>query len=262
MAVVARTYGLKAAQKFDGDYDHGDGTLSQVYSGLSAITPGARRAAEATRGEVLTYGGDLIEATYFSSSGGHTANNEDVWDASAALPYLRGRPDPYDAEAPNRRWTVALDRAAVLRVLGRRFGGEVVGFVVADRSRDGRVRTIGLLRPGRQREAVQANAFRLALSAVPGPALKSTWFTARRSGDRYVFEGRGFGHGVGLSQYGAHAMSERGMSYRDILAFYYQGATLTRLRPDRPLAAQLDASGDTQQARQETLTRPRRRIGW
>jgi stage II sporulation protein D len=59
--------------------------------------------------------------------------------------------------------------------------------------------------------------------------MKSTWFDARREGDEYVLDGRGFGHGVGLSQWGAHEMSQRGKSYRDILSFYYDDIRVQRL---------------------------------
>ena len=199
MAVVARTYGLRAAAKFDGSYDHVDNTASQVFRGIGAITPTSRQAARATSGEVLTHEGALIEAVYFSSSGGHTANNEDVWDADEVLPYLRGRRDPYDTASPHHRWTTRISRSKL---------------------------NVELLTSG-GRTAMQANAFRMLVNrAIPDAELKSTWFDARRRGGTYVFEGRGFGHGVGLSQWGAHEMATRGFSYRDILQFYYEGVSI------------------------------------
>jgi stage II sporulation protein D len=230
MAVVARTYALKAADKFDGRYDHVDHTASQVYRGTSAITGVARRAARETRGEVVTYNDTLIEAVYFSSSGGHTADNEDVWDADESLPYLRGKRDPYDGNSPHHRWTTRIDRRPLLRALEERLGGSVRGFVIGERSEGRRVKNVDILRPGGSREPMQANAFRLLVNrAVPGAEMKSTWFDARREGDEYVLDGRGFGHGVGLSQWGAHEMSQRGKSYRDILSFYYDDIRVQRL---------------------------------
>jgi stage II sporulation protein D len=230
MAVVARTYALKAADKFDGRYDHVDHTASQVYRGTSAITGVARRAARETRGEVVTYNDTLIEAVYFSSSGGHTADNEDVWDADESLPYLRGKRDPYDRNSPHHRWTTRIDRRPLLRALEEQLGGSVRGFVIGERSEGRRVKNVDILRPGGSRETMQANAFRLLVNrAVPGAEMKSTWFDARREGDEYVLDGRGFGHGVGLSQWGAHEMSQRGKSYRDILSFYYDDIRVQRL---------------------------------
>jgi len=259
MAVVARTYALKAADKFDGRYDHVDHTASQVYRGTSAITGTARRAARETRGEVVTYNDTLIEAVYFSSSGGHTADNEDVWDADESLPYLRGQRDPYDRNSPHHRWTTRIDRQALLRALEGRFEGSVRGFVIGERSEGRRVKSVDILRPGGSRQSMQANAFRLLVNrTVPGTEMKSTWFDARREGDEYVLDGRGFGHGVGLSQWGAHEMSQQGKTYREILSFYYSDVRVQRLdgvkvAPTLPPVAKEES---------ESPSRSGGRIGW
>lgn len=230
MAVVARTYGLFTSKKFGGTYDQSDGTASQVYKGTGAVTPASRRAAKATEGEVLTHDGALIQAVYFSSSGGHTADNENVWNAKRPVPYLRGKKDPYDSQSPHHTWSTAVNRPALLRVLSRRHGQSVRGFMIGERSEDGRVKTITLLESGGGRHEMNANAFRLAVNqGVDDARLKSTWFDARRSGNQYVFNGHGFGHGVGLSQWGAHTMAGQGKSYRDILRFYYTDVSLDRL---------------------------------
>ncbi len=259
MAVVARTYALRATGKFSGSYDHVDGTASQVYKGVSAVTATARDAAQDTRGEVVTYDGELIAAVYFSSSGGHTADNEDVWDADEVLPYLRGRPDPYDKPSPHHRWTARVSRPAVLRALSAHYNIDVQGFYLGDRSEDGRLMFFKLLKPNGQTTRVQANDFRLAVNnGVSGAPLKSTWFDARRSGDTYVIEGRGYGHGVGLAQWGAHVMAQRGHSYREILTFYYDGVSITTLEnvPQAPVANAPKPLAD--RPTEET----RRRIGW
>ena len=255
MAVVARTYALRTTGKFGDAYQHVDHTRSQLYGGLNAITPAARQAARATRGEVLTYDSRLVEAVYFSSSGGHTANNEDVWDADTAKPYLRGKKDPYDTQSPHQRWTATVLRTALLDALSAHHDMTVEGFLIDERSEDGRVQTIELLTPSSDTPTMRANNFRLLLNEqFPEAALKSTLFEARRVGDRYVFEGRGYGHGVGLSQWGAHAMAEQGGSYRDILSFYYTGATIQTLDS-------VDATAPLAQtpAPESTDTR---RIGW
>ncbi|MFO7976725.1 MAG: FGGY family carbohydrate kinase, partial [Candidatus Hydrogenedentota bacterium] len=94
----------------------------------------------------------LIEAVYFSSSGGHTANNEDVWDASETLPYLRGRNDPYDSASPHHTWESSANRTTVLSGLERQFGGSVRGFYLGDTADSGRLLTMELLRPNGSRE--------------------------------------------------------------------------------------------------------------
>jgi stage II sporulation protein D len=283
MAVVARTYGLFTSEKFGGTYDQADGTASQVYEGAGAVTPASRRATEATEGEVLTYDGTLIQAVYFSSSGGHTADNEDVWNAKRPIPYLRGKKDPYDTQSPHHTWSTAVDRPALLRILTRRHGQSIRGFTIGKRSEDGRVKTINLLESGGGRHEMNANAFRLALNqSIDGARLKSTWFDARRSGNQYVFDGRGFGHGVGLSQWGAHAMADQGKSYRDILRFYYTDVSLQQLDgvdrdpvdapvartpppPDDDTPAAVSDAPTTETTRpndEDDTPRTTRRIGW
>jgi len=267
MAVVARTYGIRASTKFDtGDYDHVDNTVSQVYRGIRAITPTSRRATQATAGEVLTHEETLIEAVYFSSSGGHTANNEDVWDAKEVLPYLRGRRDPYDSNSPHHRWKTTVSRSQLLNALSNEFGTRITGFVLGKRSEEGRLKTVTLLTPG-GRMTVRANDFRLAITRrLPDADLKSTWFDASRRGDTYRFNGRGFGHGVGLSQWGIHEMSDRGKSYRDMLGFYYAGVEIRSADgdmldvPDRPLATSPPPQErkDNREKEEEST----RRIGW
>lgn len=262
MAVVARTYALRASIASDA-YEHVDHVGSQMYRGPSAITPEARAAAEATRGEILTHDGQVIQAVYSASSGGHTANHEDVWDADRSLPYLRGKHDPYDASSPHAHWRASIPRDVLLQALSDHYGMEVEGFHLGDRSPDGRVQTIELQAANGDNRRVQSNEFRLFVNdRIPGVNLKSTLFEARRDGNRYIVEGRGYGHGVGLSQWGAHEMARRGHGYRDILAFYYTDVTLTSLdevEPDNLTPATPVASTEDEPAES---TNTRRRIGW
>lgn len=109
------------------------------------------------------------------------------------------------------------------------------GFITGDRGPDGRVRTVELLStsgPGRE---ITANRFRLIVNREFGVhSLKSTSFDARRQGNEYVFDGSGFGHGVGLNQHGARYLASQGYSYRDILGFYYTDVRLATHRDGRP----------------------------
>lgn len=222
-AVLARTYALRAAGKHD-FFDLYDDTRSQVYEGEEKVTAVTREAAEITHGEVLTYRANLVEALYYSSSGGHTANNEAIWNTNP-VPYLRGRPDPYDAAAPDHRWSTSASSSDLLRALGRRFGGTVTGFDIVGRSPSGRVRNIRL--QGSRPRTVTASQFRsVVTSAFGSRTLRSTHFSAERRGNRYVFDGRGFGHGVGMSQFGARAQAQQGRTYRDILSFYFAGTSV------------------------------------
>jgi stage II sporulation protein D len=263
MAVVARTYALQGATASNGAYDHVDHVRSQVYRGVGSITAEARSAAEATRGEVLTHEGRIIQAVYSSSSGGHTANNEDVWDADEELPYLRGKRDPYDTASPHDDWQATVSRPALLRALSRHYGLEVNGFLLGDRSADGRVETVDLLGTNGSTRTVSSNDFRLAVNqSLSDVNLKSTLFDARRSGDQYVFEGQGFGHGVGLSQWGAHEMANRGFGYRDILSFYYTDVALTTLDDADAIPLEPTTPIASNPAPEASGTETTRRIGW
>lgn len=274
MAVLVRTYALR--NKFGEEYDHVDHVISQAYRGTTALTEAAVEATRETQGQVLTYDDDLIEAVYFSSSGGHTANNEDVWDG-APLPYLRGRNDPHDSASPHSEWEARVSREALLDALSTNYDASVEGFVIDERSDEGRVRSVELL-TGQERRSVRASEFRSVInrSAMTGQ-LKSTFFEARREGDDYVFSGQGFGHGVGLSQYGARELSRQGQSYEEILDYYFADVTLEELDDlphefDMPLITEAplpDAPpGDVEEtAEEEEQTeaepkRERRRIGW
>ena len=228
MAVVARTYALQALNSADTDYDHVDHTLSQVYRGAGRISEQARRAAQETRGEVLTARGALIEAVYYSSSGGHTADNESVWQG-APLAYLRGKPDPYDGASPHKAWKSSVPRARLLSALSHQAGFTVKGFQIDRRGKDGRVETVALLDTRGPHQTLSGNAFRLVVIRTFGAAsLKSAMFSASLKGDKYIFQGNGYGHGVGLSQWGAHEMARRGFSYREILDFYYSDVHLEK----------------------------------
>ncbi len=242
MAVVIRTYALRSSGKFGSDYDHVDHISSQVYEGASAITDISRRAARETQGEILTYKGNLIEAVHFASSGGHTADNETVWE-SGPLPYLRGKPDPYDA-SPYEHWESVISRTKLLNVLSDAYRFKAIAFEVGSRGKDGRVSAVSLVGAGGSRKTVQSNAFRLLMNRHFGvEGLRSTNFTMRREGDAYVFTGRGFGHGVGLNQWGAHEMARQGYAYYDILNYYYSDVTVQSMRPGDRTRRPLENAG-------------------
>jgi stage II sporulation protein D len=273
MAVLARTYAVRTLQQArSAEYDLVDHIGAQVYRGVADLNPMAVEATRATQGQILTYRGRPVEAVYFASSGGHTANNDAVWEARP-LPYLRGKPDPFDAVAPYQDWRALVPRDRLLRILSDTYGTPVEGFLLHGRSDDGRVEKIKLLGP--QERVISSNAFRLLVNRHFGETrLRSTFFDARRAGDRYVFKGKGYGHGVGLSQWGAHAMAEEGYDYRDILAFYYDGVALhpegalatpayaDGMRPPDTTAAPAQRPEETWGKTSTSSSRTKRRIGW
>lgn len=249
MAVVARTYALHALKQGKNLLDS---ERSQVYQGLQKANAAARQAAQSTAGEVLTWKGDLIEAVYSASNGGRTATNESVWGTSS-IPYLRSRRDPYDADvSPHAKWTWEMDEEKVEKALSDAFGLGVRSIRVAETAKDGRVTRVEL-KSRKDSKTISGSSFRAALARSFGAmTVKSTYFDLDEKRDRYVFSGRGFGHGVGLSQWGAHAMALDGRSYEDILDFYYDGVRLesiphrASLVTDVTLAGLVEAEASTE----------------
>ncbi|GAB5519697.1 MAG: hypothetical protein RhofKO_19480 [Rhodothermales bacterium] len=243
MSVVARTY---ATRKLDPTkpYDVVDHQRDQVYKGIERVTAEAKQAAYATSGQVLTHNGQLINAVHFASSGGHTANNEDVW-RGAPTPYLRGKRDPYDQGASYITWDSSIKRARLLDILSKHHNTRVTGVAIGDVSSERRVKTMKLTLANGRTLDMRGTEFRSVVTRAEGiAALRSTLFVMQRSGNQYMFQGRGFGHGVGLSQIGARAMAEQGMSYDDILSFYYTDVRLENRAPSRVTQASTSLPAD------------------
>ena len=234
-AVAARTYTAQQMARYGGKGYKGadvstDYRVHQAYIGeakqrekwgdkYDAYREKVRHAVRATAGEVATYDGKLIRALYHSSCGGHTASSQEVWDK--ALPYLVSVRCDWDSDAPHYREEKRVTFADIIANLGEDAtimtasadGSDVVQ--VVNRTESGRA---DLVRIGGQNYSGYDIRAKLAL--------RSSNFTAKTDGDGIIFTTVGYGHGVGLCQYGANGMAKAGYSYRDILAHYYQGVTV------------------------------------
>ncbi|MER3461242.1 MAG: cell division protein [candidate division GAL15 bacterium] len=218
-AVAARTLAVANLGRFAREgYDIRDTTDFQVYGGVTFEDPRATAAVDATRGLVMTYRGQPILAVYHADSGGRTESSENVW--GQAYPYLRGVEDPYSAGSPYERWSYSVSANQLEESL-RRGGVAVRGLravEVAEVSESGRalrVRLVGM-------EGLEISGHRLRMLVGPD-VLRSTLFWVRTEGGMVTFEGRGWGHGVGLSQWGARGMALRGFDFVRILQHYYTG---------------------------------------
>lgn len=222
-AVAARTLALYSLNRFNAEgYDVRATTDSQVYGGVLAEDPRTTAAVEATRGQVLTYGGRPIFAAYHSDSGGHTEASELVWGGRYA--YLRAVADPY---TPAQPWTLRMDLAAFEERL-RRTGRAVAGITtveVIDVTPSGRAASVRVMSP-LGAVTLRGTDVRTILGAE---SLKSTLFTVRMLPEEQAsieFTGRGSGHGVGMSQWGARGQALLGRNYVDILRYYYTGVSV------------------------------------
>jgi len=227
-AVVARTWALNNLGKYSElGYDLTDDVRSQIYSGLDAEAERAQQAVRATAGQVLSYKGKLLTVFFHACCGGHTAPAAAVWGGIGTPKPLRGVKDKHCARSPHYKWSAYFANDDILGALN----DHGLDFERLDALRPGKRDASGWLkdirvRCGRKTRTVKANDLRTWL----GPTeLKSAqiWRIIRRK-KGYEFVGRGYGHGVGLCQWGAYAQAEQGRSYRKILAHYFPGATIVK----------------------------------
>jgi len=184
----------------------------------------AVRAVSDTRGQVLVYRGAVIPAFYHSSCGGHTENASELWGIDE--PYLKGVDCECQAISKYGLWEKRISLPEVARAL-RRLGHPVDGISdlnIGAITPAGRVKEV-LFRTAGGTILVPAEALRAALGNT---AIPSVFFELELLGDEAVFSGRGMGHGVGLCQWGAKEMAQRGYDFRSILAHYYPGTELMR----------------------------------
>ncbi|MBI4348676.1 MAG: SpoIID/LytB domain-containing protein [Elusimicrobia bacterium] len=268
-AVIARTHALYLARhagrhRRDG-YDACDGQHCQVYAGIAGESPRARAAAEATRGVVLRHRGKLAHTIFTSNCGGHTQDSGEL-QGWTSLPYLRGRLDgdaslsaprsPWELErwlrgAPASYCSVALKigptqfrwtRAVPADELERRVNrirpiGRLRRMLVVLRSRSGHANEVWV---EGSKDTLKIKREHTARNLLGLASLRSTLFTVETERDpagrpvEFLFYGGGWGHGVGLCQYGAAGRALAGQGWRRILSHYYHGTSAETLAYGAP----------------------------
>lgn len=248
-AVVSRTYALKNRGRFASEgYDLRATVTDQAYLGVGAETPEGVTAVRETAGQVLTYGGQLIDAFFHSTCGGSTASPEEVFRTVRNTPYLRPVSDRkpgggyYCDISPHFRWRVTWDGDALRGIL-RRTVPAVLGIDsdMVSALRDVYVRRTGpsgratdvRIRVERGEIPVSGADLRAVLLTPDGSPLGSSavTLTSQRDGERLVqltADGAGWGHGVGMCQWGAVGRARAGQDYRTILSTYFPGTTIAR----------------------------------
>ena len=234
-AIVARSYAAanRGRHRADG-YDLCDTTHCQLYdprrvrtSSFAAI---AREAVRRTRGVVLTYGDRVAEGLFHADCGGSTSDASAVW-GGPPVPYLIARRDELPA-GTHRHWTVTADATRLRNALNRDprtdIGRHLTSIDVTARDAGGRPR--GMTLTGERTRQISADLLRIVVNRGFGPnTLLSTRFSVRREGNDWLFDGTGFGHGVGLCQAGARARARQGDGTEDILEAYFAGTQVRSL---------------------------------
>ncbi|QGQ48327.1 stage II sporulation protein D [Metabacillus sediminilitoris] len=181
---------------------------------MSKIT----EAVAATQGKILTYDNQPIEAQFFSTSNGYTENSEAYWKES--IPYLKSVASTWDEKSPKFYDQMVISIQDFENKLGVNIND------------NGSVGKITELTPGKRVAKVEVGGKEFTGREIREKlGLRSSDFTWEMKGDSVVIETKGFGHGVGMSQYGANFMAEDGKSYSEIVSYYYNGTKISEAEP-------------------------------
>jgi stage II sporulation protein D len=231
-AILARTYATVHRDRHTAEgFDLCDTTHCQVYQPgriqTSRFTEAARRAVADTRARVLVFAGRPIQALFHADCGGHLAPADAIWGGDA-IAYLPGGRDDVP-EGTHRRWRFEAPPDRLLEALAADarsdVGGRLDAIQIQARDPSGRAETVRL--QGERTRVLRGEHLRAIVNGTFGArAILSTRFSVGRTGTGYVFEGTGYGHGVGLCQVGAAARARRGDEVDEILAAYFPGARL------------------------------------
>ncbi|MBK8396909.1 MAG: SpoIID/LytB domain-containing protein [Leptospiraceae bacterium] len=221
-AVAARTYAVDSILASPYSTYHVESTTqSQVYGGIKRETVRSNQAVRETKGEILLYKDRPARTFYHSNSGGITESPEFVWGYTG-LNYLLVVESPHCKAATNFEWKINLTRAEMQEKLKSLELEEIKNIKVTESTPSGRAKLIEI--EGKEKTiSMNAVEFRRAIGQI---LMRSLLFEIELQEDVFRITGRGFGHGVGMSQWGSKGMAEKDYDYKDILAYYYKGTEL------------------------------------
>lgn len=174
-----------------------------------------RDAVKATEGEILTYNNKPITASFFSTSNGYTENAEDYWNNP--VPYLKSVESPWDSQSPK----FSDQKVMSVKEFQQKLNVNI--------EKSGDIGTVTARTPGKKVASVTIGGKTFTGREIREKLdLKSTDFNWEKKGNSIVIRTKGYGHGVGMSQYGANGMAKEGKKYNDIVTHYYQGITISK----------------------------------
>lgn len=231
-AILARTFTLKKikdggvkAHKTDASTDVKE---FQAYD-PTRINAKVKKAVSSTRGQVLLYNGTYINGWFFADGGGRTSASavEGLAFTKEKAPYIKSVPDPgYAITTPeNKSWTAAFSSAEVRKAVQNSLGkdpGELTSASIVQKGPSGRAMTVKI-----NSTVLSAPALRLALGNEKMRSTLIDQFSG--AGGRLVIHGKGYGHGVGMSQWGARAMAEKGKNPTEIVKYWFRDVELKKL---------------------------------
>ena len=228
-AIACRSYAISQVQQNSTcDFDATSDIYSQVYGGKTSERFRTNRAVEETKGEVLMYQGKVLLAYFHATCAGHTEDASVLWNINLAP--LKGVACNFCKDSPHFNWYYVLSKKEIeekLNNAGHKIK-KIINIQIASRNSSGRIAS--LIISTEQKEAnISAKDFRNIL----GPnIIRSNNFQVKVVKDDVVFEGLGWGHGVGLCQWGAYFMAKEGADYKKILGYYYPTAVISNPGPN------------------------------
>jgi len=229
-AVAARTYAVGNWKRRESlGFDLMPTVADQMYTGIEAERASSNQAVKETTGQVLIHNGKPINALFFSCSGGYTDSASEVWNTNE-YPYIQPAKD-FDQNAPKYKWEKSFTNQDIqkgLNQLGQDVGEikDIKGIEFTPQKRVKKVEITGT----KGKVVVDSNKFRFAIG------LNSTLWNVesssallKKSPSNFTFKGGGWGHGLGMSQWGANQMSQEGKKYEEILKHYYTGVELSNI---------------------------------
>ncbi len=226
-AVVARTYALKRILNHSDKYDVVDTTTNQVYLDSTYLKEKwgnsyqknidkLKKIVEATQHEYIFYNDSVIDALFFSTSVGMTENSEEIFPHE--LPYLRSVSSTWDEKvSPVFKEDYSFLLKDFYQLLNMKYSEklEVTKTSVTSTGRVKEIKINGVKFTGKN--------IQQALS------LRSNYFTIEKIGDKVIIQTKGYGHGVGMSQYGANGMAKEGYNYKEIINHYYKDIEIKKI---------------------------------
>jgi stage II sporulation protein D len=225
--IAARTFALyQARQNKLQDYDLTNDIYSQVYSGATSEKWSTTRAVKLTIGKVLTYKGDIFPTYYHATCGGKTEDATNLWNID--IEPLNGSECGFCKDSPHYKWTKNIPLSEIEKKLvdsGYKVG-KIRSAAVIARNESGRVDKVEIKDDSDVSCVLTGKDFRTMI----GPnELRSTNFEISVAGDKLALNGIGWGHGVGMCQWGANGMAGHGKKAEEILKIYYPGAEVTTI---------------------------------
>lgn len=226
-AITARTFALyQARQNKLQDYDLTNDIYSQVYTGETSERWATTRAVKLTTAQVLTFKGDVFPTYYHATCGGHTEDATNLWNID--LSPLKGVECTFCKNSPHYKWvnrTPLSDVEKKLNDNGYKVG-KIKSVAVLSKNKSLRAEKIEIKDDADISSILTAKEFR----QIMGPNdVRSTAFEPAIKNDKLILSGIGWGHGVGMCQWGAKEMAERGKRCDEILKYYYLGAEITTI---------------------------------